>query len=415
MTRDPPELWRERFVAEGCDVVDPAPVHPDADWWAVDGYALGEPGPGPAGAGVVRIDDHDGAGTGGAGADLVVDQNLEVDPTSYRGARAVLLGPRYALLRRDMHEPHAVTPVPDAARRVVVVLGGSPTAEVRALGHAVASDGRLGHLDVRVLDGSVDVAPELAAADVALAAAGIVAWELCCRGVPTVLVAVAANQAPVAQQLADAGAADRVEPDPEAIVIALAALAGDARRRADMARVGRSLVDGLGARRVACRLRSHLLTLRDVREVDAALLHEWSNDPGTRAASFSSSPIPWDEHLAWLTARLARPASASYIASDSLKGAVGLVRFDQGLTGSAEIGVTVAPERQGEGWGGALVDAGCRRWAAGRGAVRVDALVKVGNEASVRAFVDADFDAAASDDPHVLRYARHLDGDERRS
>jgi hypothetical protein len=91
------------------------------------------------------------------------------------------------------------------------------------------------------------------------------------------------------------------------------------------------------------------------------------------------------------------------------------VRFDE-RDAAVEIGVTVAPLRRGEGWGGALVDAGCRRWA--REVVRrpsgslVEARIKVGNDASVRAFLDADFDPGPSEDPAALRYARHLDGDD---
>lgn len=412
VTQQAPSFWAERFVAEGCALAQPGAVDREVDWWAIDGYHLGGTECGLAGPRVLVIDDHGAAGRSGMGADLVVDQNLGADPANYGGARAVLTGPRYALLRREVQGARRTDEVPVVVGQVLVVLGGSPSPEVRGLGDAVAASRRLSHLDVRVLAGTDDIASALATADLALAAAGTVSWELCHHGVPSVLVSVAANQEPVAEELARVGAAVRVTPTPEAAIEALCALAADPAMRTQMARIGRSLVDGMGARRVACRLRSELLVLREATQMDASSVYKWNNDPLTRAGSFSSEPYGWDSHVSWFLGRLARVSSWMYIASDAIGGDVGLVRFDQRKPGVVEIGVTVAPARRGEGWGGALVDAGCRHWASQHGSVRVDAQIKAGNEASVRAFLDADFDEASSVDTKVLRYARHLDDDQ---
>ena len=163
-----------------------------------------------------------------------------------------------------------------------------------------------------------------------------------------------------------------------------------------MSAIGQSLVDGRGARRVVCRLRSELLELHDVGLKHSGTLLAWANDTATRAASFSSDAITADEHHHWLTMRLARPSSASYLASDPSGSLVGLVRLDADDRGDAEIGVTVAPERRGEGWGGALVDAGCRLWTSCRGPGLIMAQIKASNARSVGAFIDADFDEMAS-------------------
>ena len=413
VTVDPPVFWSERFLAEGCAITDPAAAPVAVDWWASDGYDLPEADRHTGQGSTLLIDDRGGAGTGGRGADLVVDHNLGVDAGSYPQASAVLLGPRYALLRRELCIPGADGEVLDRARRLVVVLGGAPSAEVQQLGQAVATDPRLGHLSVRVIGGGDDVPAALAAADLAFAAAGTVSWELCCRGVPAVLVAVAPNQEPVASHMALAGAADHVDAEAAAVVDALRALADDPVRREHMVSAGRALVDGLGARRVVCRLRADLLRCREASPDDAERIYRWSNDPATREASFSSAPISWDEHTAWLAARLRRTDAATYIALDASGHDVGLVRFDPRPQGLVEIGVTVAPERRRQGWGGALVDAGCRRWAAVRGEAIIEARIKSGNRGSVQSFLDADFAERSTDDPQVLRYARFLNGDAR--
>jgi spore coat polysaccharide biosynthesis predicted glycosyltransferase SpsG/RimJ/RimL family protein N-acetyltransferase len=408
VTAGAPRHWADQFAAAGCAVhaVGDAPA---ADWWAVDGYHLGRSDGAPSGVHLLRVDDHDGAGTGGAGAEVVVDQNLGASAARYPLARAVLAGPRYALLRVDVAGPSPAREVAVRPRRLVVVLGGAPAPEVVALGRAVATDPRLHSLDVRLLDGTADVGTELGAADLAVAAAGTVSWELCRLGVPAVLVAVAPNQEPVAAQLDALGAAVRSAADPDAIVEAVRTLGGDPDRRRELAEVGRALVDGQGARRVVARLRADLLVLRDADQDDAPRLFEWANDAQTRAASFHPQPIAWEGHQAWLAERLSRDGAATYVAADA-DGPVGVVRYDEVAPSTVEIGVTVAPDRRGEGWGGGLVDAGCRRWAAERGAVEVVARIRPDNEGSVRAFVDADFDPTPSDARDVLRYARHLDG-----
>lgn len=412
---DPPAFWAEQYLAEECSVVEPGEAPVDAAWWVEDGYQLPSEVRHRPMARTLLIDDQNTRGTAGRGAAVVLDQNLGADVGAYPNAGAHLIGPRYALLRRGIRDAPLRSSVADVARRVVVVLGGSPTPAVRALATAVASDDRLCELEMRVLDGTQDVAAELVAADLALAAAGTVSWELCRAGVPSVLVAVAPNQVALVEQLVAHGVAVGVDAEPSAAVAALLVLARDASARGVMSARGQALVDGKGARRVVCRLRSELLALQDVGAEDADLLLEWANDAGTRAASFSSDPISEDEHRRWLTERLGRAGSASYLARDVEGALVGLVRLDAVEGGHAEVGVTVAPARRGQGWGGALVDAGCRRWASAHGAGRIVARIKVGNAGSIAAFVDADFDEVRSSEESVLRYARTLDGDERRS
>lgn len=405
-----PAPWDARCAEAGVEVVEPGSGGP-ADWWVVDGYDLDASGA-PEGALVGRIDDH--ALSPAGPLDLVVDQNLGASAATYGGrATRTLVGVRYALLRGDLLAAAALPAgdrLPPGLLRLVVAMGGAPAPDVRAW-FADALQG----LDARtvqatVLDGSQDPAPLLAAAHLALAAAGSTCWELCLFGVPSVLVAVADNQAPLGAALAAAGAARYLGPTasvlPSDASRALEDLVAAPAERRDLAGAARGIVDGHGADRVVTRMRSALLDLRPVGPADIEVVHRLNDEPGARAASFRSDPIPWADHERWFAARVDDPTTPMYLASDRHGQLVGLVRF--AIEGSvAEIGLVVDAAQRGRGWGAALIDAGVDRLLRDRAGVeRVDAQVKDVNRASSRAFVAADFDPQVAVDPGVLRYAR---------
>jgi spore coat polysaccharide biosynthesis predicted glycosyltransferase SpsG/RimJ/RimL family protein N-acetyltransferase len=421
-----PEPWDARYLLAGIDVVDPGAgaAVADARWWVVDGYDLDATGH-PRGAHLARIDDHGRSPR--IGAEVVLDQNLGATAAPYQGELAdLLLGTRYALLRRELVE---VAPVARGRERhlasgppttVVVAMGGVPDPSVRAWFDAVvrqlAADGAL---ELEVLSGAQDPVPAYAAAGLALAPAGSTAWELALFGVPAVLVAVAENQEPLGEAIAERGAGRYLGPVDEVTPATAAAevrrVAVDLAQRDDLAEAAAELVDGRGAARVATRLRAGLLALRPVGADDAAVVHRLNDDPASRAASRSTAPIPWADHQRWFAARLADPRAHLYLAHDGGGELVGLVRFQiDEAAPVAEVGVVVAVERRRRGWGGPLVDAGVRRLlqdlaAAGApdAVLRIDAHVRAENRGSQEAFLDADFDRASAEVPGWLRYARH--------
>lgn len=257
--------WRARCDAEGFDVVAPEDAaYGGADWAVVDGYDLP-----PAelrsiedsGIPVLQVDDHGLSRP--VPARVIVDQNLGAEEATYatRGAAQLLLGPRYALLRRELRCPARTDRSREGeARRLLVSLGGSPTEAARETFEQTLADPRLARLEVIELAGRQDVAAAMAQADLALAASGSTSWELCATGVPAVLVAMAANQVPLARGLAAHGAAldgGPIEAVDASLLAALVAnLAGDHARRQRMAAAGRDLVDGRGALRVVAAMRA---------------------------------------------------------------------------------------------------------------------------------------------------------------
>lgn len=127
------------------------------------------------------------------------------------------------------------------------------------------------------------------------------------------------------------------------------------------------------------------LDCRKAQMGDAELLWRWANDPDTRRNAFSTAPIPYAEHLAWLEGRLRSEATSIWIFSHG-PAPVGQVRFD--LTGDvAEISIVVAPEQRGRGYGKAMLPEAVRRLREERGeAVRPRALVLKQNARSLKLF-----------------------------
>src|SRR2546430_6681210 len=78
------------------------------------------------------------------------------------------------------------------------------------------------------------------------------------------------------------------------------------------------------------------LVWREARMADADVLWRWTNDRETRRNSFTTSAIPYEQHVAWLAERLGSDATRIWIFSDG-DVPVGQVRFD--ISGDvAEIG-----------------------------------------------------------------------------
>ncbi len=110
------------------------------------------------------------------------------------------------------------------------------------------------------------IADSMAAADLALGAAGTSSWERCCLGLPSVVSVIAHNQSANGRALAERGAAELVPfgkaNDPTEVKLGLDRLVENEAGRTAMSAAASRLCDGLGARRAALALlrRSRQLT-----------------------------------------------------------------------------------------------------------------------------------------------------------
>jgi spore coat polysaccharide biosynthesis predicted glycosyltransferase SpsG len=191
-----------------------------------------------------------------------------------------LLGPRFALLRPEFGQMRAQTDTRSGkVSRILVCFGGSDPSNQTA--KALAAVARLpaipSGIDVaigmshphrdsvaalcrelpgaKLHHGARNMAELMAQADLAIGAGGVMCWERCCLGLPTVALHIAENQVNSLTALADRealiylGSADAV--GQTELVEAVAELMADAARTKRMGELAQRLVDGGGGRRVS--------------------------------------------------------------------------------------------------------------------------------------------------------------------
>jgi UDP-2,4-diacetamido-2,4,6-trideoxy-beta-L-altropyranose hydrolase len=256
----------------------------EADWLVVDHYALDarwERALQRPGLCILVIDDlanrpHDCA--------FLLDQNLVLGmETRYQplvpGTCRYLLGPSYALLRPEFSQlRRSLAARSGAVNRILICFGGTdPSNETgKALGAVrrlslatLAVDVVIGggnpnadlvEQQCREMNGAAlhhgaeNMAELMARADLAIGAGGVMSWERCCLGLPTVAIGIAENQVGVLTALAATGAlvhlgaAASVTED--GIAQALHSLLCNAERVRWMSETALALVDGGGVERV---------------------------------------------------------------------------------------------------------------------------------------------------------------------
>jgi UDP-2,4-diacetamido-2,4,6-trideoxy-beta-L-altropyranose hydrolase len=393
------------------------------DWIVVDHYRLGAAWERAAAAFAHRVAVIDDNAWRAHDCDLLIDHNVSAQWAQYdtllppRALR--LVGPRFALLRREFERERGVAPrARTAVSRLLVSFGGAdPTRETEKALRAIsvpalarlaadvvvgAANSRLAAIRdlaqrrpaTRVHVDADDVEGLMEGADLAIGAAGVSALERCAKGLPSALIVVADNQIPIAQALAQRGAAVSLgrsaDIDEERLARAVEGLAAMPDLLQTMAGRAADTCDGHGARRVAARMMSFELRLRPAALADRDRILAWRNDEVTRRFSLDAAPIDPDRHAAWFAQRMNDEDGALLIGEDA-HGPVGVLRYDvNGAT--ARVSVYLVPGRHGEGLGALLLHAGHRWLCANRPAVRaIDAEVMAENHASRLAFAEAGY------------------------
>lgn len=218
--------------------------------------------------------------------EVLLDQNLGRVADDYLALTPErctrLIGPGYALLRQEfsaLREYSASRRRQASLRSLLVSMGGVDATNVTGRVLQALVDTRLPdesritvimgttaphlaevrrqaaemRMQTEVLVGVGDMARHMAESDLCIGAAGGTAWERCCLGVPTLLVALAKNQVSGAAALMKAGAAemldiDRIESD---LPRRIHEIQSDAARLEQMSRAGLAITSGDGAGDVA--------------------------------------------------------------------------------------------------------------------------------------------------------------------
>lgn len=292
-----------RLSAAGYDVetlpVDDEPQALSTRWpdgcdlFVVDHYGRGvdfERATKPWARQVLALDD---APNRAHACDLLLDPAAHVETGTYEPwtipGTVLLLGPQYALLRhafRELREASlARRKVLRPLRRVMVGLGATDPADLTSrvvetvaaalpdmtidivLGAAAPHIGRVrdriaGHARMRLLIDPPDVAEVMAAADLAVGAAGSTTFERACLGLPGIAVVAAANQESIARLLRERDAAIVVDgrtgdPAP-AVAMALERLVREGAAVRRMSEAIASIADGRGGERVRLAVEARL-------------------------------------------------------------------------------------------------------------------------------------------------------------
>lgn len=294
-------------------------------------------------------------------ADLLLDQNFFGIATDLRYQALVpnhcrqLLGPYYALLGPEYSKLHSLVPARNKVQRILIFFGGVDQYNLTGRTLEAIMDPRLAHVSVDVVLGGQsphhqivakqvakraftflhDSLPSLAGlitrADLAIGAGGATTWERACLKLPTLVVAIAANQMAPSQALDDAGHV-RLLGDSDTVTTKqirsaiLAQINGPLQKN-----TGSKLTDGLGTKRVALAMLGPQtpIVLRSPNADDESLLLLWANDPQVRANSFSPDPITPSDHHHWFQKGLNDPNRLLLIATTEDNNPIGQIRFDQ--------------------------------------------------------------------------------------
>lgn len=350
-------------------------------------------------------------------ADIVLNQSVHASEEMYANHEIytrLLLGPRFAMLRRDFRPwTKWQREITSNGRKVLVTMGGSDPdnvteivldalreVQIDGLEAVAVLGGSNPHVDfverfanqspsIRFLRDALNMPELMAWADVAVSAAGSTCAEMCLLGLPAILIDLAENQTPVAEELAQLGAAIHVGSSKDVTAAEIAgqvqSLLSSAEHRICLSERSRALVDGEGAGRVSAAIHGCDLRLRRVQEKDCRQLWEWANDPEVRPVSFATEPISWQRHLEWFNSKLRDPNAVMYLAVDSADIPAGQVRFQIANTRAA-VSISMAPPFRGKGYGKVVLAMATEDLFRSTAVTQVDAYVKPNNAASLRLF-----------------------------
>jgi UDP-2,4-diacetamido-2,4,6-trideoxy-beta-L-altropyranose hydrolase len=254
----------------------------NASWVVADGYCFDESWQRVIKKGGVRLLVLDDFGHAKHyAADVILNQNLLARHDMYQNRDTqtqVLLGPKYALLRKEfVRWADWTRPSTERASHILVTMGGSdpnnftltvlqafkrvPEMEFIVLVggsnpniEEICSYSR-GNPSIRTIVDADDVPDLMASSELGVIAGGSTVWEAAFMGLPSLTVTQAQNQVDIAEELArqkfTINLGDYRRVDPASLADAVLNLSNDKPRRDSMSAVGRGLVDGFGASRVA--------------------------------------------------------------------------------------------------------------------------------------------------------------------
>lgn len=212
-------------------------------------------------------------------SDIVLNQNIGAKASDYSTERytKLLLGPQYALLRKEIRDRDFAKKTKSVAENILITPGGSDS-DNQTLKVVKALKGIKNDIKVTVVMGPnyqyeellreeigvnnrfflvrdpQDIFDLMDKTDIAISAGGITCYELACLGIPNIILVLADNQKKTAVGLQDYSTSINLgwfeDVTEEGIKEAVEDLIKNREKREAMSKKGKELVDGRGVERV---------------------------------------------------------------------------------------------------------------------------------------------------------------------
>ena len=278
---------------------------------------------------------------------------------------------------------------PKLTKKVIIGKGFRNTNEIESI-----KDNRTGLIYYPNAEGMKKVMLE---SDIAISAGGQTLYEFARVGIPTIAITVADNQLNNIKGWQKTGFIEYAgwweNKVLDNIVKAIELLkCTDLRRK--RAEIGKRIIDGLGARRIAgyC-IKKYLtenLILRRAEIRDMYNIYELSNEPETRENSFNQKRIELEEHKRWFLNKL-DDKDCLFLVGEAEGEFLGQIRFD--INGSeAIINISVNNKYRGLGIGKMLTEKAIDFLRLNNQSILyIKSYIKKGNSSSIKLFEKANF------------------------
>ncbi|MDC1418102.1 UDP-2,4-diacetamido-2,4,6-trideoxy-beta-L-altropyranose hydrolase [Candidatus Thioglobus sp.] len=323
--------------------------------------------------------------------DILLDQNYSSNEMRYenfvKSDTVKLLGPRFALLRKEFYELRKKRKkIISKVKRVFIFFGGSDSDNLTSKSIKIFSKPDLSYLDLDVVIGSINphkkevsalvaahsnaklhiqvdnIAELMSDADIALCAGGSSTWERMSVGLPSIVVTIADNQDKLSNDLDKDGYINWLgrinKVNFMMIEDALRHVILNPQQLELQSQKCKSLVDSLGSKRVSNLLLGDIkakeLQLREANRKDCQLYWYWVNDPLVRENAYHQHNITIEEHQIWFRKQLNNP-NVIMLVVESEFGPAGQVRFDY-TNSNCIISYSIAKQFRGFGLGKTIIN-----------------------------------------------------------
>jgi UDP-2,4-diacetamido-2,4,6-trideoxy-beta-L-altropyranose hydrolase len=141
------------------------------------------------------------------------------------------------------------------------------------------------------------------------------------------------------------------------------------------------------------KLRHYLeLKQRSVTDNDIEDLFDWANDPITRENSYNPEKIDYTTHVKWIQNKLNSSDCVFLMFENAKAQKVGIVRFDRDKKKNWVISINIAPSQRGNGYSVEILKRALSYFIKNKGEAEIEAYIKKGNIASIKAFERAGFE-----------------------